>query len=69
MNNIFTNKRVLITGASGSIGSALVKYVLKSKCRVVRALSNDENGLYELSSILIPLIKKKIRKCHGRNQD
>ncbi len=75
MNNIFTNKRVLITGASGSIGSALVKYVLKSKCRVVRALSNDENGLYELSSHFNSFDKKKkfesvmeetrIRYLHG----
>lgn len=75
MNNVFTNKRVLITGASGSIGSALVKHVLKSKCKVVRALSNDENGLYELSSHFNSFDKRKkfesvmeennIRYLHG----
>lgn len=43
------NKSVLVTGGTGSIGSALVKYLIKTKCKVVRVMSNDENGLYELS--------------------
>ena len=75
MNNVFTNKRVLITGAAGSFGIALVKHVLKSKCKVIRALSNDENGLYELSSHFNSFDKRKkfesvmeennIRYLHG----
>ena len=43
------NKSILITGGTGSIGSALVRYLLKTKCKVIRVMSNDENGLYELS--------------------
>ncbi len=43
------NKKVLITGGSGSIGSWLVLTLLKSKCKIIRVMSNDENGLYELS--------------------
>ena len=46
--NFFKNKSVLITGASGSIGSEITRKVLNSKCKVVRAMSNDENGLYYL---------------------
>ena len=49
MNKYFKNKRVLVTGASGSIGGALVLRLLNMNCKVIRAFSNDENGLYELS--------------------
>jgi len=52
MNNYFDNKSILITGASGSIGSALVNFLRQKKCKVIRALSNDENGLYELSELI-----------------
>ena len=43
------NKKVLITGGTGSVGSWLVLTLLKSKCKIIRVMSNDENGLYELS--------------------
>ena len=46
------NKNVLITGATGTVGSALVRKLLKSNCKVIRALSNDENGLFELSNAM-----------------
>jgi len=45
----FKDKKVLVTGGSGSIGSAIVKNLLKQKCKIVRVMSNDENGIYELS--------------------
>tara|TARA_B100000989_G_C19530190_1_gene469218 strand:- start:672 stop:1703 length:1032 start_codon:yes stop_codon:yes gene_type:complete len=48
-NNFLKNKSILITGGTGSIGSALAKYLIKTKCKVIRVMSNDENGLYELS--------------------
>lgn len=49
MKNLFRNKTILITGASGTIGSAIVLNLLKSQnFKVVRAMSNDENGLHEL---------------------
>ena len=49
MKNFFKNKKILITGASGSIGKALVLRLLKTNCKVIRAMSNDENSLHELS--------------------
>ena len=58
MNKQFRNKRVLVTGACGSIGSALVLKLLKMNCKVIRAFSNDENGLYELS--------EKVRKFNSK---
>lgn len=49
MKKLFKNKTILITGASGSIGSNLVIKLLKHyQCKVIRAMSNDENGLHEL---------------------
>ena len=36
--NYFLNKKILVTGASGSIGSALVLYLLHSGCKVIRGV-------------------------------
>ena len=52
MDNYYKNKTVLITGATGSIGSSLIKFLLKKNCKILRAFSNDENGLYELSELI-----------------
>jgi len=57
-NNFFLNKRVLVTGGSGSIGSGIVKTLMKKKCEVIRVLSNDENGIYELSEEITSINKK-----------
>lgn len=47
--NFLKNKKILVTGGTGSIGSSLVLRLIKSNCKVIRVMSNDENGLYELS--------------------
>jgi len=49
MSNILKNKKILITGGTGSIGSAVVKELLKFKCSTIRILGSDENGLHNLS--------------------
>jgi|TARA_B110000027_G_C16113855_1_gene299172 FlaA1/EpsC-like NDP-sugar epimerase len=49
MENIFKNKNILVTGGTGSIGSVVVNELIKKKCKVIRILSNDENGLYNFS--------------------
>jgi len=41
-------KKILVTGASGSIGSALVGEILKYKPEKVMALDQDETGIFEL---------------------
>ena len=79
MNKQFRNKRVLVTGACGSIGSALVLKLLKMNCKVIRAFSNDENGLYELSekvrkfnsntNLKFQMEKNKIRYIYGDVSD
>jgi FlaA1/EpsC-like NDP-sugar epimerase len=52
MKSILTNKRILITGGTGSIGESLVKRAIADKAKFIKIFSNDENGLYDLESIL-----------------
>ena len=48
--SILTKKSILVTGGTGSIGTALVKKALVDKAKLIRVFSNDENGLYEMES-------------------
>jgi UDP-N-acetylglucosamine 4,6-dehydratase/5-epimerase len=51
-NNFYKDKTILITGATGSIGKSLVLKLLKTNCKTVRALSNDEDGLFKLKTLV-----------------
>lgn len=48
MEDIFTNKKILVTGGTGSIGSEIVRLVLQYNPKVVRILSRDESKQFEL---------------------
>jgi len=48
--SILTKKSILVTGGTGSIGTALVKKAIIDKAKLIRIFSNDENGLYEMES-------------------
>jgi UDP-N-acetylglucosamine 4,6-dehydratase len=48
----YTDKVILVTGGCGSIGSQLVRALLKFGPRVVRVFDNNETGLYELENDL-----------------
>jgi FlaA1/EpsC-like NDP-sugar epimerase len=74
MKNIFANQTILITGGTGSIGSAIVKELLKFNCKTIRVLGSDENGLHNLSldlasfqnkNFIESMIKNKIRYFYG----
>lgn len=45
--NIFENKTILVTGATGLLGSNIVHHVLRAKCSKVFALGRTENKLKE----------------------
>ena len=45
----FKDSTVLITGGSGSIGTEILRSVLKYSPKMVRIFTNDENGLFELA--------------------
>ena len=48
MENIFKDKKIMVTGGTGSIGSEIVRRVLKYNPNVVRILSRDESKQFEL---------------------
>ena len=46
--HIFENKKILVTGGTGSIGGEIVRLLLKKKVDVVRILSNDEDATFKM---------------------
>ncbi|MFA6394279.1 MAG: polysaccharide biosynthesis protein [Patescibacteria group bacterium] len=48
MANEFKNKRILVTGGTGSIGSVIVKKLLQFKPKQIRILSRDETKQFNL---------------------
>ena len=46
----FTNKTILITGGTGSLGQALTKRLLKTRVKTIRILSRNENKQVEMES-------------------
>jgi UDP-N-acetylglucosamine 4,6-dehydratase/5-epimerase len=49
---MFNDKKILVTGATGSIGSELVRNLLKYDPEVIRVFSNDENAQFILEQEL-----------------
>jgi UDP-N-acetylglucosamine 4,6-dehydratase/5-epimerase len=52
LKKVFAGKKILVTGATGSIGSALVKRLLNYDPAVIRVFSNDENAQFCLEQEL-----------------
>lgn len=52
LRNTFKNKKILVTGGTGCIGSEIVKYLLRYDPKVVRIFSNDEDATFKLSQEL-----------------
>ena len=52
LTSMFQNKKILVTGATGSIGSELVRTLLECKPSVIRLFSNDENAHFDLEQEL-----------------
>lgn len=50
--SIVNGKTILVTGGTGSIGSAIVRRLLKFKPKTIRILTNDEDSLFTLSQKL-----------------
>ena len=52
MDNIFKDKKIMVTGGTGSIGSEIVRRVLQYGPEVVRILSRDESKQFDLEQEL-----------------
>ena len=52
IKKIFKNKNVLITGGTGSIGNAIINYIIKHKIKIKKILiySRDEWKQYEMEN-------------------
>ena len=50
--NTFRNKKILVTGGTGCIGSEIVKSILNYEPKVVRIFSNDEDNTFKMSQEL-----------------
>jgi len=48
MSLFFKTSNVAVTGAVGSVGQELVSQLLRMEVSLVRALDNDESGLFYL---------------------
>lgn len=62
MNNfksIFKNKRILVTGGTGSIGSEIVRQLIACKPKQIRIYSRDESKQYHLQHELEYFTKNK----------
>ena len=81
MNFNLKNKKVLITGSSGGIGSALCKIFLKMKCKIIFTSSNkdklkelknkfgNENSYYMLNLSNLKSLPFSISKITEENTD
>ena len=45
--NEFKNKKILITGGTGSIGIGLIKQLLSYQPKIIKIFTNDENSIFE----------------------
>jgi UDP-N-acetylglucosamine 4,6-dehydratase/5-epimerase len=52
MDEIFANKKIFITGGTGSLGSALTQKILKTKASTIRIYSRDEGKQSEMEDNL-----------------
>jgi UDP-N-acetylglucosamine 4,6-dehydratase len=69
---VFTNKVVLITGGTGSLGKSLTNYILKNHFEEIRKIiifSRDEQKHYQMEMEFSDMEKKKLRFLVGDVRD
>jgi FlaA1/EpsC-like NDP-sugar epimerase len=66
LKSFYDDKTILVTGGVGSIGSEIVRIILKYNPKVVRVLDSNETGLFDLEQ---ELQSEKIRAFIGDIKD
>lgn len=67
MEKIITRKKILITGGAGSVGSALIKELLKYEPEIIRIFDLSENEMFKLRNELPK--KARVRYLIGDIRD
>lgn len=62
------NKRILITGAAGSIGSALAQRIAKLKPKLLVVLDSNESGLFNLAQDIPAEVKTVIASIRDEDR-
>lgn len=65
-HDFYRNKKILVTGGVGSIGSNLVRKLLTLRPAIIRVFDNNETGLFDLEQ---ELQSEKIRTLIGDIRD
>jgi FlaA1/EpsC-like NDP-sugar epimerase len=65
----YSNKKILVIGGTGTIGTALVKEMLKENPKVIRVLSRDEYKQFVMESEMENEEKSKMRFLIGDVRD
>lgn len=65
-HNFYKNKKILVTGGVGSIGSQLIKKLLDLDPAIIRIFDNNETGLFDLAE---ELNSSKLRTLIGDIRD
>jgi len=63
IKNFIENKKILVTGAAGSIGSELVRQCLKFKAAKILLLDNSEYGLYRMEEEIRETSPNILHQC------
>jgi FlaA1/EpsC-like NDP-sugar epimerase len=66
LKNFYEDKTILVTGGVGSIGSEIIRALLKYNPKVVRVLDSNETGLFDLEQ---ELQSEKFRPLVGDVRD
>lgn len=69
LNHFLENKKVLITGAAGSIGSALSRRIAELKPKSLIILDQDESGLFDVGEDVKKLCKTHLAIANIRESD
>lgn len=69
LSNFLRNKRVLITGAAGSIGSALSRRISELKPKSLIILDQDESGLFDVGEDIKKKCKTKLVIANIREKE
>ena len=68
MKSTFEDKIILVTGGCGSIGSEIVRQLLKFNPKAIRVFDNNSSTVYTLPGVIVPLTDYTQQHCCFTNK-